>query len=189
MLSCVNHLDTYYIDTKFEINLLFDWFCSLVVWYSGIRGKSAFGAETLQTFRFSIQLPLAGKIWQCVLSLNADQGDDHFQERFLTWLFSPCVLKFMVFHYDPLDHNFVGGKWAGLWIWAKWKKLRKKHNTLNPLVKEFNKLLPFNFVCLHSRWWAAGVLAQWILLDTVCSIFREHTCCKLTELSDAKWVG
>jgi hypothetical protein len=42
------------------------------------------GDETLQTFRFSIQLPLAGKIWQCVTSLNVDQGPDHFQERLLT---------------------------------------------------------------------------------------------------------
>ena len=44
------------------------------------------GMKTLQTFEFSVQLPLAGKIWQCVTSLNVDQGPAHFQERLLAWL-------------------------------------------------------------------------------------------------------
>ena len=39
------------------------------VW--AITPVGIWGDETLQTFTFSIQLPLAGKIWQCVTSLNA----------------------------------------------------------------------------------------------------------------------
>ena len=100
----------------------------LVVWWSLITtchtlGK--LGDETLQTFTFSIQLPLAGKIWQCVTSLNVDQGPDHFQERLLTWLY--CTPWDLIWHDNWISNHhwslhliiilyMLCDKWAGFWF-------------------------------------------------------------------------
>lgn len=107
------------------IELVWIEFLSLFVWWSLIPKSpqilksfitllGIWGDETLQTFTFSIQLPLAGKIWQCVTSLNADQGPHHFQERLLTK--NSCTSWDLTWHdttlqstLDPwhFDHDFA----------------------------------------------------------------------------------
>ena len=100
------------------------------VWSQAVMLLGIWGIKTLQTFTFSIQLPLAGKVWQCVTSLNVDQRPDHIQEQLLTWL---CCTPWNLTWHDTTCQIIIEALiWSWFCTWAKWAGFMLNLNLIYP---------------------------------------------------------